>query len=86
MLGGEQPFQTNSLATTIARIVHTEPPSLKNVPGPLAGVVSRALAKDPDKRYPNAAAMADDLRRVQTGGKPKRAPAIYRTISSVPRS
>jgi eukaryotic-like serine/threonine-protein kinase len=75
MLGGEQPFQTNSLATTIARIVHTEPPSLKNVPGPLASVVSRALAKDPDLRYPTAAALLDDLRRVQEGGKPKRAPS-----------
>jgi serine/threonine-protein kinase len=74
MLGGEQPFQTNSLATTIARIVHTEPPSLKNVPGPLAGVISRALAKDPTKRYPTAAALLEDLRRVQEGGKPKRLP------------
>ena len=80
MLGGEQPFQTNSLATTIARIVHTEPPSLKNVPGPLAGVISRTLAKDPNLRYPDAAALLGDLRRVQEGGKPKRvasAPAEF---------
>jgi eukaryotic-like serine/threonine-protein kinase len=75
MLGGEQPFQSNSLATTIARIVHTEPPSLKNVPGPLAGVISRALAKDPNLRYPDAATLLDDLRRVQQGGKPKRSPS-----------
>jgi serine/threonine protein kinase/tetratricopeptide (TPR) repeat protein len=75
MLGGAQPFQTGSLATTIARIVHTEPPSLKNVPGPLAGVISRALAKDPDLRYPDATALLEDLRRVEQGGKPKRAPS-----------
>jgi len=75
MLGGEQPFQSNSLATTIARIVHTEPPSLQNVPGPLAGVISHALAKDPNLRYPDAATLLDDLRRVQQGGKPKRAPS-----------
>jgi serine/threonine-protein kinase len=73
MLGGEQPFQTASLATTIARIVHIEPPPLKDVPTPLARVVSRAMAKNPDARYPNTAALLDDLRRVQEGGKPKRA-------------
>jgi serine/threonine-protein kinase len=75
MLGGEQPFQSNSLATTVARIVHQEPPALKNVPGPLAGVVSRAIAKNPDMRYASAAALRDDLLRVQQGGKPKRAPS-----------
>ncbi len=81
MLGGEQPFQTASLATTIARIVHVEPPPLKDVPAPLARVISRAMAKNPDARYPNATALLDDLRRVQQGGKPKRAassPAAFR--------
>src|SRR5229473_1007847 len=72
MLGGEQPFQSDSLATTVARIVHVNPPPLKNVSGPLARVISRAIAKNPDKRYPTAAALLDDLRRVQEGGKPKR--------------
>jgi serine/threonine-protein kinase len=75
MLGGDQPFKTNSLATTIARIVHTEPPSLTNVPGPIAAIISRALAKDPNLRYPTAGALLEDLRRVEQGGKPKRAPS-----------
>ena len=75
MLGGEQPFESNSLATTVARIVHLNPPPLKNVPGPLARVISRTMAKNPDARYPNAGALLDDLRRVQQGGKPKRAPS-----------
>jgi serine/threonine-protein kinase len=74
MLGGEQPFQSDSLATTVARIVHVEAPPLKNVPGPLAGVISRSMAKDPEARYATAAALLDDLRRVQQGGRPKRAP------------
>ena len=72
MLGGGQPFQTASLATTIARIVHVDPPALKNVPGQLAAVIFRALAKNPDARYPTAAAFLDDLRRIQESGKPKR--------------
>lgn len=89
MLGGAQPFQSNSLATTVARIVHEEPPSLKNVPGPLAGVISRALAKDPNARYPTAAALLEDLRRVQEGGKPKRVSSTpgkfhrYRALAAV---
>ena len=89
MLGGEQPFQTASLATTIARIVHEDPPSLKNVPGPLAGVISRTLAKSPDARYPSASALLDDLRRVEQGGKPKRVPSTpgqfhqYRMVAAL---
>ncbi|MGB8731862.1 MAG: protein kinase [Candidatus Sulfotelmatobacter sp.] len=73
MLGGDQPFRSESLATTIAKIVHVEPAPLKNVPAPLAAVVSRSMAKTPDARYPNAAALLEDLRRVEQGGKPKRA-------------
>jgi len=75
MLGGEQPFQSDSLATTVARIVHIDPPPLKNVPGPLASVLSRAMAKKPELRYPTAVALLEDLRSVQEGGKPKRAPS-----------
>ena len=75
MLGGDQPFRSESLATTIAKIVHVEPAPLKNVPAPLAAVVSRSMAKTPDARYPNAAALLEDLRRVEQGGKPKRVPS-----------
>jgi len=71
MLGGEQPFHTNSIATTVARIVHVEPPPLKDVPAPLARVIYRAMAKNPDRRYPTAAALLEDLRRVEHGGRPK---------------
>ncbi|MFZ0774116.1 MAG: protein kinase [Candidatus Sulfotelmatobacter sp.] len=89
MLGGEQPFQSSSLATTVAKIVHEEPPSLKNVPAPLAGVISRTLAKNPEARYPNAAALRDDLHRIQQGGRPKRTPSSpgqfhqYRTAAAL---
>jgi eukaryotic-like serine/threonine-protein kinase len=84
MLGGEQPFHTQSLATTIARIVHEEPPPLKNVPAPLAAVVSHAMAKDPNARYPAPAALLEDLSRVQSGGKP-RTPTCTTGSASSPR-
>jgi serine/threonine protein kinase/tetratricopeptide (TPR) repeat protein len=76
MLGGEQPFHSDSLATTVARIVHEEPTPLKNVPGPLAGIVARMISKNPESRYPDAAAVLEDLRRVQQGGKPKRTASL----------
>jgi tetratricopeptide (TPR) repeat protein/predicted Ser/Thr protein kinase/TolB-like protein len=75
MLGGDQPFQSDSLATTVAKIVNLQPPELKNVPAPLATIIKRSIAKDPDRRYANANALLDDLRRVQQGGKPKRVPS-----------
>jgi serine/threonine-protein kinase len=72
MLGGEQPFHSDSLATTVARIVHEEPPPLKNVPAPLAAIVTHMIEKNPEKRYPTAQAVLDDLRRVQVGKSPRR--------------
>ena len=74
MLGGEQPFHSDSLATTVARIVHEDPPELKNVPAKLTAIVWRMIAKNPDKRYPLASAVLEDLRRVQRGGSPLKAP------------
>ncbi len=89
MLGGEQPFHSDSLATTVARIVHEEPPPLKNVPEPLARVVSRMIEKTPEARYPAAAAVLSDLHRVQEGRKPRSAPSAptafhqYRALAGI---
>jgi WD40 repeat protein len=38
-----------------------------HVPGELATIVAKAMARLPDERYPNASAVAEDLRRFQTG-------------------
>ncbi len=65
MLAGETPFGAETeIATAVARLT-SEPPRLGDVrphlaPG-LAHVVDRALARDPDQRWPNAAAMRDAL-------------------------
>jgi serine/threonine-protein kinase len=91
MLGGEQPFHSDSLATTVARIVHEEPPTLKDVPEPLAAVVTHMLAKNPEERYPSAQAVLDDLQRVQQGAKPKKKKSVtaagsfhqYRALAAV---
>jgi eukaryotic-like serine/threonine-protein kinase len=74
MLGGRQPFQSDSFAGTLARVLHTEVPLLgeanRKLPAPIAGMVSRMLMKDPQARYASTAAVLADLRTIQQGGVP----------------
>jgi TolB-like protein len=70
MLAGVSPFQTDSSAATVARILHEEPPSLATVPGVpdwLAELVSRLLRKNPAERSQTA---SDVLQRL-AGGYPR---------------
>jgi len=67
VLAGVSPFQTDSSAATVARILHEEPPSLTTVPGVpdwLAQLVSQLLQKNPAER-PQAA--GEVLRRLGRG-------------------
>src|SRR5229473_1398422 len=72
MLGGPQPFQSDSFAGTLARVLHANVPSLselnRTIPAPLASVVAKLLIKDPQERYATADALIADLRAVQRGG------------------
>jgi eukaryotic-like serine/threonine-protein kinase len=74
MLGGPQPFQVDSFAGTLARVLHADVPPLsevnRKIPAPLAGVVARMLMRDPQARYASAAAVLADLRTIQQGGTP----------------
>ncbi len=57
IFAGTSPFQTGSSATTIARILNDEPPSLARVPGIpswLARLVSRLLRKNASERPQSA--------------------------------
>src|SRR5215467_13094855 len=67
VLAGVSPFQTDSSAATVARILHEEPPSLATVPGVpnwLAQLVSQLLRKNPAERPQTA---SDLLQRLQDG-------------------
>jgi serine/threonine-protein kinase len=65
MLAGMRPFNGPTQLTLIRQIVHESPQALdSSVPGKLTDIVNRCLAKQPDDRYPDASALADDLRRV----------------------
>jgi eukaryotic-like serine/threonine-protein kinase len=65
MLAGAPPFKADSpVATALAHRESPVPPLRERAPGvpaTLAAVVDRALAKDPDERFPDAAAMCAAL-------------------------
>ncbi|PYP46289.1 MAG: hypothetical protein DMD42_04390 [Gemmatimonadetes bacterium] len=64
-LSGELPFVGPDDMTVLARHVSDPPPPLASVapgvPPRLAETIDRCLAKDPDARFPNGAALADAL-------------------------
>jgi hypothetical protein len=69
LLAGERPFRGDGATQVLYKIVHEEPPppdlAVFGALGPkLQSILSRALAKDPDARYPGAAALADELAAV----------------------
>ncbi|HEX7896337.1 MAG TPA: protein kinase [Planctomycetota bacterium] len=71
---GKKPFDGPSVPDLLRRITDEEPPP---VPHPLGAVALMAMRKDPARRYPTAAAFADDL-RAWLDGRPvsARAPSL----------
>ncbi len=71
MLTGRPPFRGESAAETERQVIADDPvpPSRLNtrVPRDLENVCLKCLAKDPRRRYPSAAALAEDLRRFGRG-------------------
>jgi serine/threonine-protein kinase PknK len=66
LLRGASPFTVAEGALPVAmamRVMAEDPPDLREagVPAGLAAVVDKAMAKDPDQRYPSAAALRDAL-------------------------
>ena len=66
MLAGRQPFSGATLAALVHAVLYEMPPVLTGSPAITAAdrVLHRALAKQPDERYPTAEALAADLRAV----------------------
>ena len=66
LLTGDVPFPGENFVAVAMRHVHEEPPSVlelrPDVPVRVAQLVDRALAKDPDERFPSMAAMVAELR------------------------
>ena len=62
MLAGRPPFGGDRIAAVLEQVTTADPPPLPQLPPPVQAVLRRALAKDPAKRYPTAAALAADFR------------------------
>ncbi|MBI4510825.1 MAG: protein kinase [Deltaproteobacteria bacterium] len=70
VLAGEPPYQ-GAASAVLAAVVAGPPTPLRErepaVPEELAAIVAKAMARDPQERYASAAALAQDLRRFETG-------------------
>ena len=66
MITGFRPFQGNSAKTVVFKVMNIEPVPVtsfqSDIPPELDAIVSRAIAKNPDERYPSGAALARDIR------------------------
>jgi WD40 repeat protein/tRNA A-37 threonylcarbamoyl transferase component Bud32 len=65
LLTGHPPFQGTSALQTLEQVLHQEPLPLRRlqpqIPIDLDTICLKCLQKDPTRRYPSAAALADDL-------------------------
>jgi serine/threonine protein kinase/DNA-binding beta-propeller fold protein YncE len=73
-LTGRPPYDRGTEIAKMYAHLHDPPPSVleaaPGTPADLDGLVSRALAKDPDERYPSAGDLARAARAALTGGLP----------------
>ncbi len=69
MVAGRLPFAAKNRDALLYLIMNADPDPLEtirpDVPPLLASIISRALEKDPAKRYPDVKAMIEDLRHAQ---------------------
>ena len=82
MLAGRPAFSGAFTTAVLYAVLHTEPRPVAelrpDLPAPLAAVVARCLAKDPDDRYPTVDALLDDLRPFGPQTAPRSTPALAR--------
>ena len=71
LLGGAEPYPGTSAEAILAAVLAGPPARLAQVEPRLAvdlvTIIEKAMAREPDARYPTAVELADDLRRFQTG-------------------
>jgi formylglycine-generating enzyme required for sulfatase activity/predicted Ser/Thr protein kinase/dienelactone hydrolase len=88
MLTGRRPFTATSDVGLVSAILRDDPPALRSlradVPADIEAIVTRALAKDPDARYQDAAAMRADLSAAQARLTHPRAAAWQRPAVLAP--
>ena len=63
LLTDHRPFDGQVVADIYFRIMDCDPPPLRRVPRDLDAIVRKAMAPSPERRYPDASALAEDLVR-----------------------
>jgi serine/threonine protein kinase len=70
-LTGQPPYVRDGDVALLQAHLNDPPPApsreRRDVPAPVDGVVAKAMAKDPERRYATAGALATDLRRAAAG-------------------
>lgn len=88
MLAGRPPFESTSAESLVRMHLTAEPRSVETlrptVPSALARVISRALAKRPDERYPTAVQFAEALAAAAAGGSTPAPAADERPANNLP--
>jgi hypothetical protein len=85
LLTGMRPFEGPTLHAVLYKVVHEQPPRLKDVapaiPASLQPVLDKALAKNPAARYQTAGLMARDLTAVRLALSGARTVAIQSRVT-----
>jgi hypothetical protein len=85
MITGFRPFQGNSAKTVVFKVMNIEPVPVTSfqteVSPELDAIVSRAIAKDPEERYPSGAALARALQSFRESGSSPTDTASFMTPS-----
>jgi serine/threonine-protein kinase len=88
MLTGRRPFQGASATNVVVQIVQGGAPRADSfrpdVPAQLADVIERAMARDPSRRFPDAAAMLDALAPWRASAVQGPAPAVQGPAPAAP--
>jgi serine/threonine-protein kinase len=67
VLSGRRAFRGETMGATLAAVITSEPPPLKEAPAEVARIVGKMLAKKREARYQSAEELLADLEAVATG-------------------
>jgi serine/threonine-protein kinase len=85
MVTGHSPFPGSSATTVCFKVANREPVAASaldmTLPPHIDGLISRAIAKNPDERYQHGSEFAEDLRLLQQAFKPGSTTTSLRTMA-----
>src|SRR6185369_7723797 len=82
LFSGHRPYEGEKSAEILARLLDSEPRPLRSlrtdIPPDLDTIVAKCMERDPERRYPSASGVAEDLGRFLDGEPIKARPATLR--------